>query len=326
MAVSPRNLPDDSLLPDFTIGGAMKSATTTLEGILKSHPGIHLPGEEIPFYSVDDYSEHPYFFKSSGAAWVNHDWEHDFETYFNWYQRHFDPEDDHGTIGEISTSYLTSSLAPSRIKRVNPDTRLLFLLRNPVNRTYSHYIHFLRNGFVQQPLDNLLRISPNFLLKRSHYEKGLKRYFDLFPSENIKVIIFEEFIRNMQAKVDEILDFIGCKTSIDIDELNTHRHRAKRIRSHRVQCWINSLFNIFNVERYFEEIPNLPNKNTYPIRKPLYRFLCSLNSTRSAEKTPISEETRTFLGEILYERNKGLPELIGRDLAQFWDCFDRENK
>src|SRR5690554_4926323 len=105
-------------LPDFIIGGAMKSGTSTLHSILDRHPDVNLAHNELGFFDVDGIMEHPdfNFFDERSKIWVSQSMLENPEILWNWYYSNFDPlRNDNIIIGEDSTTYLTSSIAAKRI-------------------------------------------------------------------------------------------------------------------------------------------------------------------------------------------------------------------
>lgn len=128
-------------LPDFIIAGAMKAGTTSLHHILKHHKHVFLPEDEIFFFDLDDIQQHPDFFMDARGKWIFHDYERHYQDYLEWYSSFFESADDGQVIGDDSTTYMASRKAPQRIARLLPDVKLIFMLRDPVVRAYSHYWH-----------------------------------------------------------------------------------------------------------------------------------------------------------------------------------------
>src|SRR5918997_468574 len=118
-------------LPNFLIIGAMKSGTTALYYYLEQHPQIYMsPVKE------------PNFFCSGGQE----GWESKSVTRIRAYQYLFKDVSDEKAIGEASHCYLYEPQAVARIQEHLPDAKLVAILRNPVDRAYSHFLHMVRNG------------------------------------------------------------------------------------------------------------------------------------------------------------------------------------
>ncbi|WP_417858953.1 sulfotransferase [Xanthomarina gelatinilytica] len=81
--------PDTNLLPDFIIGGAMKSGTSTIHNILEKHPKVFIPKKEIGFFDIDNILEHSDFNFFTDNKWVSQSMDNDPEKMWRWYQEKF---------------------------------------------------------------------------------------------------------------------------------------------------------------------------------------------------------------------------------------------
>ncbi len=102
--------------PDFIIGGAPKCGTTSLHFILDQHPKIGLPEDEIHYFDADDPITHPDFFHDKDGELVYYDNSQENTAFLSAYAARFAPFQDLHLIGEDSTTYLFSQVAPHRIK------------------------------------------------------------------------------------------------------------------------------------------------------------------------------------------------------------------
>jgi len=133
-------------------------------------------------------------------------------------------------IGEDSTTYLSSEVAALQIANTLTSVKLIFILRNPIDRAYSHYWHQVSRGRAFLPFEAWIVKEPN-IIRRGLYGQHLARYFNLFDREQMRVIIFEDFLQNKQAVIDNICQFLGLAASLDVKALNAHHNQA-RIRQH----------------------------------------------------------------------------------------------
>ena len=114
-------------LPDFLVIGAQKAGTTALYAYLRWHPGITGPSwKEVSFFD-------------------RHWWRGEF-----WYRGQFPLRSGQRLVGEASPSYLFHPLAPERVRSLVPEAKLIALVRDPVDRAYSHYQHEVALG--REPL------------------------------------------------------------------------------------------------------------------------------------------------------------------------------
>lgn len=176
-------------LPDFIIAGAPRSATTWLYQLADRHPGIAMakPVQPEPkFFLVDELYARglPYY----AATW-------------------FDPLPARHVLGEKSTNYLENPLVAERIHADLPAVRLIFLLRNPVDRAYSNYLWTRRNGFETETFARALALEdqrdrelpaglryarPFAYVSRGLYADHLARFLRLFPRQQILVLRTED--------------------------------------------------------------------------------------------------------------------------------------
>ena len=309
-----------SRLPDFIIGGAMKAGTTSLHHALAHHPEVFIPERELHFFCLDDIAEHPDYMGPVDGEWIRHDFDRDFEAYFTWYRSFFDAAGPTRVIGERSTVYLASSKAPERIARLLPDVKLVFVLRDPVQRTYSHYWHRVRSGEVVAGFEQTLRYAPHTLLTRSLYKRQLEAYLQRFPRENIEVLVFEELVRDVQGAVDRVVHFLGLRGSVDVSTLDTRRHVGSAPRFPRLAFLQNRLLRDSRVADRLPDLPNLRRQESGA----LVRFGLSLDRiVRSAHLRKgayplMRPDTRAFLEELFARENAGLSELLDIDLRRYW--------
>jgi hypothetical protein len=192
-------------LPTFLICGAQRSGTTYLWTLLRSHPDVYLPAPWCPepkFFSVPQaFAQGP-------------------ETY----AARFADAGSALAVGEKSVTYLDAPEAPERIAKTLPDVKLIFLLRDPVERAYSHYhysvAHCLETlpfaeALVWEPYRALhgpevLRIArPWAYVARGHYAQDLARFYAVFDPARILVLFFEEFFADVAAGAATLCGFLG---------------------------------------------------------------------------------------------------------------------
>jgi hypothetical protein len=194
-------------LPTFLICGAQRSGTTYLWTLLRSHPDIYLPA---PWWPEPKFFAVPHLFAQGLPA----------------YAEHFKEAGDALAIGEKSVTYLDAPEAPERIARSLPDVKLIFLLRDPVERAYSHYhysvAHCLESlpfveALVWEPYralhgPEILRIArPWAYVARGHYAHHLARFYALFDPARILVLYFEEFFADLSAGAATLCQFLGVR-------------------------------------------------------------------------------------------------------------------
>ena len=175
---------------DFLIVGAAKSATTSLQFALQSDPRISMPHLDLELH---------YFSRN-------------FDRGEDWYLSQLSRRVTTLRIGERSNSYMSEPQAPNRIAAMLPHVQIIAQLRNPVERAYSHYCMLYRRGEVDRNVDTLLdpRISAEIpLITDGNYYQKLMPFYDYFPSERIKLLLYEHFREDPRAVVGQVQSFLG---------------------------------------------------------------------------------------------------------------------
>ena len=310
-------------LPDFLIAGAMKSGTTSLHRSLAHHPDIFLPDSEVSFFNLDEIWLAPEALPlGRGRSDKLLDFDRDFEQHLAWYSSLFDAAAPGQLLGEDSPTYLPSEVAPARIRHLVPDVRLIFTLRDPVARAYSHYWHLVRTGRARYDFETSLRFAPELMLERGRYERHLRRWLDVFPREQMLIVLFEDFVANPLEALNECGRFIGAGPSDTLPATSLHENRGGPLISHRFNLLINT------VMRH-----RLPTPSDRPAEgAPAGGRRGERAVARSAVKAardrllrpypPMADNTRSVL-EALYSRdNANLSELIGIDVARRWPYME----
>lgn len=202
-------------LPNFLIIGAMKSGTTSLYHYLAQHPQIYMSLVKEPkFFALEGTTWDPEPRGSGGLAKI--------KGIRNWdaYLNLFSGVADEIAIGEASPLYLYAPQAAEKIRQVLPEVKIIAILRHPVDRAYSHFLHWVQRGLEPLGSDfvNVLRAeddriardwSPNYHYKhRGFYYEQLKRYYDRFDRDQIRVYLFDDLQRDPVALIQNIFEYL----------------------------------------------------------------------------------------------------------------------
>ncbi|HUT79245.1 MAG TPA: sulfotransferase [Polyangia bacterium] len=312
--------------PDFIIIGAMKSGTTSVHSILAHHEEVFIPDNEVYFFDVDDVEQHPDFFVRTRDGWTFHDFDADFPRYLEWYENFFKGASPGQVIGEDTTTYLASSVAPARIARLLPDVKLIAMLRDPVSRAYSHYWHNVTAGRMVDTFENTLRFSPGNLFKRGCYYEQLSRYASFLEAGRIKVVFFEEFLADNQRVTDELCAFIGLSSSVDVTKVEVHRNASSAPVSLHARLLGNRIYtSLVRSRKSFKNIPNMPHFEMKPAsaqappRSKVAAACHAVVEARPGRKyPPMKPGTKEFLQQVFRKKNDGLSALLGRDVSAYW--------
>ena len=196
-------------LPTFMVIGAMKAGTTSLYEYLKAHDAIFMPEfKELDFFVAE-------------SNWVRG---------WSWYRRQFTGADGALAVGEASTAYTQYPVhdgVPERIARFLPEVRLVYVVRDPVERIRSHYQHLVLTGVEKCPPEVAVLENPVYLAA-SRYAMQLNRYFDHFPTDQILVVTSEALKGRRAATVRQVYDFLGVDSSSVPEVLDTEFYRTEQ--------------------------------------------------------------------------------------------------
>ena len=315
--------PKDAILPNFIIGGAMKSGTSTMHAMLGQHPKIFIPTEELGFFDIDNIIEHYdfSFFDPKTKQWTTQDMDENPKLLWDWYSSKF--KEGKGKLrGEDSTSYLTSKFAAERIGMQDEDIKLIFMLRQPSKRAYSNYHHLVRAGIIAHSFEDVLQFQPNLVLRRSSYKDQLEAYYRFIPKKNIKVVVFEDLIEDPKKILSEVCDFLGVASDeLDPAIFETHSNAGKFPVFNRPQLlknhWFRRYGNSFNLKSLPLKAPRSVVKRTM-MSKLATRLLGIVNPLRAKKAAPMNPATKKFLDSYFQKELAGLDELVGQRILHKW--------
>jgi len=176
--------------PDFVIIGAMKSATSTLHEQLAGQPGLFMSDPKEPNFFSDD------------------------EIYargFDWYESLFADAGPRDLCGESSTHYTklpTYPLTIGRIQESLPRAKFIYMIRHPIQRLVSHYLHERLEGKMQMPIDEAVRRHPE-LVSYGSYAMQLEPFLNAFGPDRVLLCFFERFVQHGQEELERICRFLG---------------------------------------------------------------------------------------------------------------------
>ncbi len=302
-------------MPDFIIGGAMKSGTSSLHLLLHELPDVFMPRPELFYFDVDDVEQHPEFFSGPDGAWAMPRFAFRNDKYFARYASYFQDAPATALTGEDSTTYLASGRAPRRIRAALPDVRLIFLLRDPAQRTYSHYWHLVRSGRATAGFEETLRTTPGTLLQRSVYRPQVERYLELFPRDQLRFVLFEEFVEDPLATLRSVATFLGIRVP-DMLPAPPHHNPARIPRSTRLHLAGNRVFGRQG-QRPARAVLEEPRSHGIGMSAGWTGRLMRLNLTQ-ARPPQMATNTRRALNGYFAVENEGVGELTSLNVAKHW--------
>jgi Sulfotransferase family len=308
-------------IPDFIIAGAMKCGTTSLHYILNSHPHVFVPRQEIHFFDLDDLIQHPDFFFFNGRRWYYPSFSKKNREYWDWYSAFFAGANEEQLLGEDSTCYLASEVAPERISNVDKEIKIIIMLRDPADRAYSHYWHLVRTGRATLSFEETIQIQPGSILTRSLYEKQVRNYLRFIPRERIYFVIFEEFIRNIDATTRKVCDFLGVDGNlVNLSQGNSHANAGRWPKYTNLRLWRNRILRQKAKFNYQHHLVDVPDGNDRP--SALITFADKIHSTLNPfvkdKRAKMCKDTRMMLDDYFSTQNAGLSKLLDINLDERW--------
>jgi hypothetical protein len=259
----------------------MRSGTTSVAQALAEHPDVFMPpGKEIHFFDQR------------------------FDLGVEWYRARFAGARGQAAIGEATPRYMYDPRAVARMADVIPDARLVAILRNPVDRAYSHWQHERARGREDLPFAGAVDAEPHRLesedairashfayLDRGRYLGQLRRVCRHFPREALHVVIFERFRESPEPAYAALCRFLGVDEGFRPGDLRRAWNPSYGRRSERLG-------------RIAGRAP-----------RAVGRVLSRLNVHRTPSLDPMEPAVRLRLLERFAEENAALASWLDADLS-----------
>lgn len=291
---------DENRLPDFLIIGAAKGGTSSLYDMLCQHPHIYMPKDKEPCFFDDS------------VAW---------DKGLIWYSSLFRSAEGDQICGEASTNYTRWPQVegvPEKIKHILPKIKLIYLMRDPAKRAYSHYVHrWLKETHRNQPFTlsffEYIKQDP-VCIDSSRYVEQIDQYLEYFSRDQLYLVTFESLLLDPIETLGGIYDFLGIE-NIEVAAFPS-KNISREFRYHKsrkvfVSNYKNSI--IYSI---------LSSLLPLSIKEFLYdKLLIKLKSVdqirKSFEPVPLNEMERTKLKEIFLVPNKELSSKYDVDISHW---------
>ncbi|MAM27670.1 MAG: hypothetical protein CMC13_01505 [Flavobacteriaceae bacterium] len=293
---------------DFFVIGAARAGTTTLYSYLSQHPSIFLPNvKECNYFSdVDSIDTEVYKEPSHGKKYhmkiINS------EKRYN--KLYLDAAGDQ-LKGDVSPSYLWDLKSAKKIYNHNKNTKIILSLRNPIERAYSHYLMHYNTGYEKEKTFEMAIQADkrhiwgggNMYLEMSLYFNQIQAYFNTFSSENIKILIYEDWIKHKEMYLNEVYTFLGIKPFSDYN-LKDAFNKTQAVKNKKA-------LDLLRQEKLKTSLRKiLPEELTERIKQ---RFFY-----KEADKPVLSEKTIEKLTEYFKEDIEKTEVLISQPLTNKW--------
>lgn len=292
------------MLPNFIIGGGVASGTSFLSATLMNHPDIYLPKVQRPEPNFYHYS-----------------WK--FSNGIDWYQNLcFSEVTNQTAVGERSSLLLSSPVAAARMKQVVPNAKLIFCLRNPIERAWGNYRFTVLEGLELLSFDEAIgqesermknaegiwsEVQPHAYVTRSRYAARLREFIGLFGSENILILKSEILGAKPRESIARVCEFLGVDSSLNLAfppnfSSPTVNDRAVQVdlRNYFGNAFSELVESIRTEEDVYKLLKNEEDRVQFD----------RLKNNLGKGKEPLVESSRVKLQELLKDDIKEVGELV----------------
>lgn len=288
------------MLPNFIIVGAAKAGTTSLYHYLSGHPNVFMSNpKEVNYFSKEEIMKQGLYYQDFKAK--------DFVSY----KKLFSDVSDEIAIGEGSVSYLFYPDTPNKIKTAIPDVKIIILLRDPVERAFSHYLMDYRMGLVSLSFEDIfykkvdnkkLSLYYQQYIELGLYYEQVKRYINLFGKEQVRIYLQEDLRKDANGVVLDLYDFLKIDKSYTpcVNKEHNAFSMPKNEFIHKLYSsnFIRSIASAIFTNTLKEKV-----KNIFFERK---------------KKPVLGQSVRNDLQEMYKKDIQDLERMIGRDLAHWY--------
>ena len=307
---------------DFFIAGNSKSGTTALQKFLKAHPKIFMTTPKEPFYFC------PEFWRDPSPDGAFHGWTDEA------YSALFNPARSDQLCGEATAVYLYSQNAAQAIYDFNPGAKIIAMFREPVSFLKSLHLQLLKNRLTEgetiKDFSKAWRLEANRRVGRDlpksnvvpellyyrewiKYNEQLKRYTDLFPRGQIKVIVYDDFNDSNDKVYLDVLSFLGVSNEFQ-PAFEIHNKGGVAVKSKSMQRAVQNMTHGAGALTVGRSIAKaiLPS----PVRKWMVSTAYEHLVFEPASDLPpqIKDEIR----DAARPHVQALSHMLGRDLIKLW--------
>lgn len=261
---------------DFIIIGAHRCGTTWLHENLSQHSEVFMPRQkELHFFDREDNF-------CQGLAY---------------YSRYFTSVTNNLLIGEATPNYFATENVPKRIHRYFPNTKLILMLRHPIDRLYSAYKLNCGNNNVIETFESFIK-RKQIMVEEGLYYKHLLEYLEYYTMDDIHISFYAELRKNSANVYRNILEYLDINNTMFLP----------RTVSAQVNSWGIKKYNCKSRMLYYTMLA---------LKKSRMFFLSSIieRINRRNGKEPIKQNTRNLLLDYYRESNEHLSSILQIDLS-----------
>ena len=282
-----------SQLPNFIIAGAAKAGTTALWSHLANHPEIALAKQKEPRFFSEEPGELDAGIPSQLGDRLMRGGT--YQKGWDWYRSLYTLDESIRVTGEASTIYFVARDAPGLIQQASPSVKLVFLLRDPVARLYSHYWQEHKLGLELPEFSEMVKTDHprfRFYCRTSHYRENINRFLNLFERDQLLVLTQSGLKANPRETLDRVLRFLELSPQPESFTL-TGSYNTQRTPRSRVAA---ALYTRYRESGLRERMPPA----TKLLRNLVYRVFSKLNY-QDFRYPPLDSKTRQQLAARFQE-------------------------
>jgi hypothetical protein len=282
-----------SHLPTFIVVGAQKSGTSTIYAAMREHPSVLAADwQEVHFFNSDRF-----YGKGLKA-----------------YARQFRAKKQFSCVGEVTPGYMISPDVPARIARDIPGCKIVFCLRDPLERAYSAWRMQIWKGVELDDFSTAIRADEKYL-DHSRYHFHISKYLEQFPREDILIMWFEDLKADSQGFLSDLFTFVGAPaTEIPVPARENVGGAPRRRIITRI---LNSAYRARNYLQTTPFGPLVDNMIVDRAARRLRNAIVVRNRTSERSVAGPSPEDISYFVEQLQDDIDALSSLTGRDLSHW---------
>jgi hypothetical protein len=292
--------------PNFVVIGAPKCGTTSLHHYLSQHPDVYVPQrKELHYFS---YAYMQRFATGPGDAHVLAPLCATRQAY----EKHYEHVGLQRAVGDISPSYLYYAEVSERIKAELGRPKIIVVLRDPIEKAFSQYMHLVRDNretltFYDALMAETQRIREGWAAlwryaESSLYADKLRRYLDIFGSDHVKILLFEDLTRLPHQVMQELFDFLEVDKHFHPNTSKVH-NKSGRPKSKLLADFLAKPNLVTSIAKKM-----VPERVSSTIR-------LSLVSLNTGAKGQIDDTSRAYLREFFASDVGKVEKLLGKKLA-----------
>jgi hypothetical protein len=272
---------------DFFLAGFQKCATSWIYECLRDHPDVFVPSiDETHFFTIN------------------------YDRGLDWYHSFYSEYDDEEAVGDTTPTYAKSGLAARRISEYNEEAKIIFSLRNPIDRAFSHYWHEKKKGKIAFSFDEAVEyrgvgnydLFDNWI-KTGFYDLHIGRYIEQMGKDNILIVLLDDLKDDPHRFIRSIYNFIGVDSSYKPDVLDTRVNAAW----HR----------LFGMDRFKERTMDVLLKPVKAVSNTAAARMRDYLHVQSEYERGMKPETRARLRSIYRPHISSLEDQLDRSLENW---------